>query len=86
MEPCTKCDWECFRDPSELIGPLHDLMTRPGRLVSRIVKDREWLRLWYEDLRYYRACGFFNGRVPPNTKKLEILSETFEQNRDWLSW
>jgi hypothetical protein len=70
MESCTKCDWECFRDPSELIGPLHDLMTRPGRLVSKIVKDREWLRLWYEDLWYYRACDFFNGRVPPNTEKL----------------
>jgi MoaA/NifB/PqqE/SkfB family radical SAM enzyme len=83
---CTRCDWECFRDPSELIGPLHDLMTRPGRLVSKIVKDREWFRLWYEDLRYYRACGFFNGRVPPNTKKLErFFNETFEQNRDWSS-
>jgi hypothetical protein len=71
MEFCTKCDWECFRDPSELIGPLHDLATRPVRLVSKILKDHEWLRLWYEDLRYYRACDFFNGRVPPNTKKLE---------------
>lgn len=68
--PCTKCDWECFRDPSELIGPLHDLMTRPVKLFSKIMKDREWLRLWYEDLRYYRACDFFNGRVPPNTTQL----------------
>jgi MoaA/NifB/PqqE/SkfB family radical SAM enzyme len=86
MEPCTKCDWECFRDPSELVGPLHDLMTRPGRLVSKIVKDREWLRLWCEDLRYYRACGFFNGRVPPDTMNLErFFNEAFEQNRGWLS-
>jgi len=71
MEPCTKCDWECFRDPSELMGPLRDLITRPVGLFSKIVKDQEWLRLWYEDLRYYRACDFFNGRVPPDMKQLE---------------
>jgi len=83
---CVKCDWECFRDPSELIGPFHDLMKRPGRFVSKIVKDREWLRLWCEDLRYYGACGFFSGRVPPNTKKLgRFLSEAFGQDRERLS-
>jgi MoaA/NifB/PqqE/SkfB family radical SAM enzyme len=85
-EHCLKCDWECFRDPSELIGPLHDLMTRPRRLLSKIARDREWLRLWCEDLRYYRACDFFNGRVPPDTGKLAGFTEAaFARNRPSLS-
>lgn len=81
---CRKCDWECFRDPSELFGPLHDIMARPGRLVSRIINDRQWLLLWNEDLRYYRACDFFNGRVPPDTEKLESFADRAnERNRPW---
>jgi len=67
---CTRCDWECFRDPSELTGPLQDLKTSPGKFVGRLFNDGKWLGLWYEDLRYYRACSFFNGRVPPDTKRL----------------
>jgi hypothetical protein len=67
---CRKCDWECFRDPSELFGPIGDLMTRPGRLVSKIIHDRELLRLWCKDLRYFRACDFFSGRKPPDRRKL----------------
>ncbi len=26
---CRKCDWECFRDPSELMGPLSSLFSEP---------------------------------------------------------
>ena len=73
-QECRKCDWECFRDPSEMFGPLQDLFMRPARLVSRLVNDRAWLGLWYDDLRYYRACDFFNGRVPPDTAKLGNFS------------
>jgi hypothetical protein len=69
-EPCRQCDWECFRDPSELLGPLHELATRPGRLAARLFREPEFFRLWYEDLRYYRACDFFNGRIAPDRRKL----------------
>lgn len=83
--PCTKCDWECFRDPSELMGPFQDLVTRPGRLVSKIVKDQEWLGLWLEDLRYYRGCNFFNGRVPADAAKLgKFFTEKYNEHRSWL--
>ena len=67
---CRKCDWECFRDPSELLGPLHDLLVRPQRLAAKLVRDPEFFSLWWEDLRYYRACGFFNGRTAPDSRKL----------------
>ncbi len=60
---CRSCDWECFRDPSELLGPVSDLLS--GNLLPLALKwrrDPEMLRLWVEDLLYYRACDFFDGR------------------------
>ncbi|OQX09510.1 MAG: hypothetical protein BWK76_22070 [Desulfobulbaceae bacterium A2] len=71
---CRRCDWECFRDPAEMIGPLQDLFQRPWRLVEKIFCDREGLRLWFEDLCYYRACDFFNGRRPPDPSRLARYS------------
>ncbi len=32
--------------------------------------------MWFEDLRYYRACGFFDGRRPPELDRLEPFRET----------
>lgn len=61
---CTDCDWECFRDPSELVGPLLELRQSPFSLAARVLRDPEFFRLWREDLRYYRACDYFDGRVP----------------------
>jgi MoaA/NifB/PqqE/SkfB family radical SAM enzyme len=69
-EECRLCDWECFRDPSEFLGPLGDLTSRPWRLLSKLFNDRESISLWLEDLRYYRACDFFNGRKQPDRRKL----------------
>ena len=67
---CRRCDWECFRDPSELFGPIADIMTRPRHIVHRLASDKVYLKLWINDLRYYHACHFFSGRVPPDyTKK-----------------
>ena len=71
---CTKCDWECFRDPSELAGPLLESMTHPIRLIKRIRQDRDYFRLWIQDLRYYRACDYFDGRKPLNTDRLHAFS------------
>ncbi len=67
---CRACDWECFRDPSELMGPLLEGIRRPAAVFSRMAKDPAYRRLWMEDLRYYRACDFFDGRVPPKPGRL----------------
>ena len=68
---CRECDWECFRDPSELMGPLLDMRKHPVRAIKRLAMDREYTRLWLEDLRYYHACGFFDGRKAPEWKRLQ---------------
>ncbi len=69
-EACRRCDWECFRDPSELFWPLLAAANRPLGLLTDIIRDPFRFRLWTEDLRYYRACGFFDGRKPPDYRKL----------------
>jgi len=73
---CRRCDWECFRDPSALFGPLLELVASPLGLVRRIVSRPRELAAWAGDLRYYRACGFFNGRQPPDLQKLRAFSDT----------
>ena len=67
---CKQCDWECFRDPSELLGPLTQLFQSPWQLLKRVWHDRDYARLWYDDIAYYRACGYFNAQLPPDYKKL----------------
>jgi len=67
---CRQCDWECFRDPSELFGPILQALADPLCLIKRLKKDKRYLGLWIDDLRYYRACDFFHGRKPPDYKKL----------------
>jgi hypothetical protein len=67
---CHQCDWECFRDPSELFGPLLQGLSHPFSLLKRIKGDRYFFSLWLDDLRYYRACDLFDGRKPPNYKRM----------------
>ncbi len=67
---CQACDWECFRDPSELFGPLGDLAAGPAGWLRLLQGDREQLRLWLGDLRYFAACGRFDGRRPPEWGRL----------------
>ena len=67
---CRQCDWECFRDPSELFSPLMDTLHRPKRVLWRISHDARFFSLWQRDLRYYAACGYFNGRTPPASSRL----------------
>ncbi len=76
---CRQCDWECFRDPSELYGPLMDLVRRPARFAARVLGDRKTLGLWINDLRYMRACSYFNGRVEPDYTKLTKYSPADSQ-------
>ena len=67
---CRRCDWECFRDPSELFAPLTGLCSSPLQLFRRMRKDPTFFKLWWEDLSYYRACHYFNGRIAPEPKRL----------------
>lgn len=70
---CYLCDWECFRDPSELFGPILQGIYQPLDLMKKFNKDPEYLRIWFDDIRYYAACHFFDGRRPPDSKKLEAF-------------
>lgn len=74
--PCRQCDWECFRDPSELFGPLIELVSRPWGLVKKCLYDHWYVRTWMEDLRYYFACDLFDGRRPPNYRRLSTWRHT----------
>jgi len=68
---CRQCDWECFRDPSELFGPVLQALADPLGLIKNIKQDGRYIKLWLEDLRYYRACDFFHGRKPPDDRRLK---------------
>lgn len=78
---CRLCDWECFRDPSELFGPLLDLFSNPWRLLKKWGGDREALAYWLADLRYYRACDLFHGRKPLNRAALSRFSPGEDKHR-----
>lgn len=67
---CRECDWECFRDPSEFLGPFKECFTDPVGLARRLLRDRARTALWINDLHYFWATGFFNGRHPPDYGKL----------------
>ena len=71
---CQACDWECFRDPSELFGPIINGLSQPlSALINSIRKRKDAsARLWRADLRYAGASGFFHGRK--NIRKSRLLS------------
>lgn len=72
---CDLCEWECFRDPSDVLGPFADIFTQPFKLAGKICKEPQFFRLLIEDLRYYAACNFFNGRMAPeygSMKRFEV--------------
>jgi MoaA/NifB/PqqE/SkfB family radical SAM enzyme len=68
MDPkasCQRCDWECFRDPSEMFGPILHSLSRPWDFIQKLARDRLYYQTWLDDLRYYHACDLFNERKPP---------------------
>lgn len=67
---CHECDWECFRDPSELFGPPLQLFSDPLGLLKRLKRERHYFRLWVDDINYYRACRLFDGRRPPEPVRM----------------
>lgn len=62
MKYCRKCDWECFTDPSELLGPVVDIFKKPFKTINKIVLDKEYSKLWKEDIKYYKKSDYFNER------------------------
>ncbi len=68
---CLECDWECFRDPSELFGPLLQGLSSPLALAGKCHRDAGFFSLWMDDLKYYRACGLFDGRTPPDYHRMQ---------------
>ncbi len=73
---CTRCDWECFRDPSETLGPLLQ-WKNPVGLWRSWKQDPDFFSLWWEDLRYYQACGWFSGRKAPEKPRLQAFHRLF---------
>ncbi len=61
---CKECDWECFRDPSELMGYLINSVHRPLRYIANSGSEAEYRSIWKKDLKYYMSCDFFDGRKP----------------------
>jgi hypothetical protein len=73
---CSLCDWECFRDPSELTGPLAVGLSNLLKLMTTYKRDRNYYGLWFKDLLYYRSCDLFDGRKDINLKKLENFAKS----------
>ncbi len=73
---CHRCDWECFRDPSELCAPVLQSLRKPLRLSRQMYRNPVYRRLWVQDLRYYQACGFFDGRKPMEERALNRFKST----------
>ena len=67
---CLRCDWECFRDPSELFAPFLQIFNQPFKLLRKMSSDTTLRRLWVDDLAYYRDCDFFDGRKSLDLKRL----------------
>ncbi len=74
-QACYLCDWECFRDPSELFGPLLEGVRHPFNLMRKFSKNPRYFKLWLSDLHYYNACAFFNSRMAPDYRRLRNFSE-----------
>lgn len=68
---CRECDWECFRDPSEQLGYLSDIINRPIKALNTFTKEREYTKIWLEDIKYYGACDYYNGRIAPDYNKIK---------------
>lgn len=73
---CSLCDWECFRDPSELFGPILQGLNDPRSLFNRYHLQKPALQAWWQDIRYARACNFFDGRKPLAPERLRSFRKT----------
>jgi hypothetical protein len=77
---CTQCDWECFRDPSEMFGAAIGLFADPKAWLRRMRQDPAYLKLWWEDIRYIRACGYFNAQLGPCFDRLVAFGRAHDRS------
>ena len=70
---CLLCDWECFRDPSELFSPILQVLDSPFRTAARWKNDPEYLAAWIHDMRYYFACNPVRRSSSPGFQAPEAL-------------
>jgi MoaA/NifB/PqqE/SkfB family radical SAM enzyme len=70
---CHRCDWECFRDPSEMGAPILQGLHQPMRLSRRLFRNPTYLKHWLRDILYYKACDLFNGRKPADANQLKYF-------------
>jgi len=78
---CRKCDWECFRDPSELFGPLTSGLFRPWQLAAAHLRDPQFLKIWFRDVQYARACDLYDGRKAPDYTRLNAFAGSVRDGR-----
>jgi len=71
---CSYCDWAQFTNPSALFHPLIELCSNPLQMYPSVKSDIEFYRLWFEDIRYFNVCDWFNGRKPPDMTRLARYS------------
>jgi hypothetical protein len=71
---CRRCDWECFRDPSELFGPAVGIRRLAATLARSARGDDRRLGLWWDDVLYCRAAGMFDGRRAPDSARLRAAA------------
>jgi len=76
--PCSRCEWECFRDPSTMIGPLLSLFTSPRHFYRTMIRDETFRKLWLDDIRYFTACDLFDGTKQPDLSKLAPFGKDHE--------
>ncbi|HCU70061.1 MAG TPA: radical SAM protein [Desulfomicrobium sp.] len=67
---CRRCDWECFRDPSELFGPFGAALRNPFAVLRNFAATPGAFGTWLTDLRYYLACDTFDGTRPMRPERL----------------
>ncbi|MEI6726143.1 MAG: radical SAM protein [Actinomycetes bacterium] len=73
---CRLCDWECFRNPSELMGPVAGAASLSATVAKSLRGRDRRLGLWRSDVRYYLAAGLFDGRRAPDMARLRAASAT----------
>lgn len=67
---CKECDWECFRDPSEMLGNALELLNSPLSFIKRYINNKEYFTILREDLKYYKSCDYFDGKKDINLNRL----------------
>lgn len=59
---CIKCEWECFRDPSELFFPITGIFQDSKMWFRKFIMDSKYRGYWISDMLYYKKSDYFNGR------------------------